>query len=68
MKTVGKLFQTSDLFDGLEHNNGVPCVATNLLADLATNALPSAEFTLFLPPDTNSLSPTDFTRRHQIVL
>jgi len=40
-------------------NNGVPWVATNLLADLATNTLPSAEFTMLLPPDTNSMPPTD---------
>ena len=33
-------------------NNGVPWVAANLLADLATNTLPSEEYTMLLPPNT----------------
>jgi uncharacterized repeat protein (TIGR02543 family) len=31
-------------------------LATNLIADRATNALPSAEYTLLIPPDTNNTS------------
>jgi hypothetical protein len=35
-------------------NQGVPWVATNLLADLATNTSPSAEYTMLILPDTNT--------------
>ncbi|MGD0816652.1 MAG: leucine-rich repeat domain-containing protein [Verrucomicrobiota bacterium] len=38
-------------------NNGVPWVATNLLADLAANTLPSAEYTMLIPPDPNNKPP-----------
>ena len=34
-------------------------MATNLIADRATNALPSAEYTLLIPPDTNNAPPTN---------
>jgi hypothetical protein len=34
-------------------------VATNLIAVRATNALPSAEYTLLIPPDTNNAQPTN---------
>jgi hypothetical protein len=39
-------------------NNGVQWAATNLLADLATNILSSAEYTMLIPPNTNS-APTN---------
>ncbi len=35
-------------------NNGVLWMATNLMADLAANTLPPAEFTMLLPPNTNT--------------
>jgi hypothetical protein len=35
-------------------NQGVPWVATNLLADLAANTSPSAEYTMLILPDTNT--------------
>ena len=37
-------------------NQGVAWVATNLLADLATNTLPSAQYTILILPDTNTAS------------
>jgi len=39
--------------------NGVSWVATNLTADLATNLLPSAEYTMLFLPDTNNAPPTN---------
>jgi sulfur carrier protein ThiS len=39
-------------------NGNVPWAATNLTANLATNTLPSAEYTMLIPPDTNS-APTN---------
>ena len=39
-------------------NDDVPWVATNLTADRSTNHLPSAEYTMLVPPDTNS-APTN---------
>jgi hypothetical protein len=38
-------------------NNGVAWMATNLIADFATNNMPSAELTMLLPPDTNNAPP-----------
>ncbi len=35
-------------------NDEVPWTATNLMANLATNTLPSAEYTMLMLPDTNS--------------
>jgi hypothetical protein len=37
-------------------NDGVPWTAA-LFADLATNSLPSAEYTMLIPPDTNNAPP-----------
>jgi len=37
-------------------NDGIPWVAS-LFADLATNSLPSAEYTMLIPPDTNNAPP-----------
>lgn len=39
-------------------NSGVPWVAT-LTACFATNTLPSAQYTMRIPPDTNSAPPTN---------
>jgi uncharacterized repeat protein (TIGR02543 family) len=52
----------------LASSNGIPGVSgtvvgpdwtANLLAGLASNAMPAAEYTLLLLPDTNSLPPTN---------
>jgi hypothetical protein len=37
--------------------NGVPWMAGNLLADFAGNNLPSAAYTMLIPPDTNNAPP-----------
>jgi len=39
-------------------NNEGPWMATNLLAELATNTVPSGEYTMLIPPDTNNAPPT----------
>jgi len=38
--------------------NGVAWSATNLLADISTNNMLGAEYTMLLPPDTNNAPPT----------
>ncbi len=37
--------------------NGIPWAATNLVADVASNSLPAARYTMLLPPDTNNAPP-----------
>ncbi len=48
-------------------NDEVPWAATNLTADRATNSLPSAEYTMLIPPDTNN-EPTNSPSGYGYVL